>query len=79
MAMARDLFVFQMFTGLAYSDAQNFDIGDYKLMTAFGRIRAKASRRAWHTPRNCCRLWWKSWSDTTGRFLTSIMPITTDA
>ena len=32
MAMARDLFVFQMFTGLAYSDAQNFDIGDYKLI-----------------------------------------------
>ena len=30
MSMARDLFVFQMFTGLAYSDAQNFDIGDYK-------------------------------------------------
>ena len=32
MAMARDLFVFQMFTGLAYSDAQNLDIGDYKLI-----------------------------------------------
>ena len=32
MSMARDLFVFQMFTGLAYSDAQNFDIGDYKLI-----------------------------------------------
>ena len=32
MAMARDLFVFQMFTGLAYSDAQNFDISDYKLI-----------------------------------------------
>ena len=32
MAMARDLFVFQMFTGLAYSDAQNFDIGDYKII-----------------------------------------------
>lgn len=30
MAMARDLFVFQMFTGLSYSDAQAFDIGDYK-------------------------------------------------
>ena len=32
MSMARDLFVFQMFTGLAYSDAQNFDIGDYKII-----------------------------------------------
>jgi len=30
MAMARDLFVFQMFTGLSFSDAQQFDIGDYK-------------------------------------------------
>lgn len=32
MAMARDLFVFQMFTGLAYSDTQNFKISDYKLI-----------------------------------------------
>ena len=32
MSMARDLFVFQMFTGLAYSDTQNFDISDYKLI-----------------------------------------------
>lgn len=30
MAMARDLFVFQMFTGLSYSDSQAFDISDYK-------------------------------------------------
>ena len=30
MAVARDLFVFQMFTGLSYSDAQAFDINDYK-------------------------------------------------
>lgn len=30
MAVARDLFVFQMFTGLSYSDAQAFDIGLYK-------------------------------------------------
>ena len=30
MAAARDLFVFQMFTGMAYSDTQNFDIRDYK-------------------------------------------------
>ena len=30
MAMARDLFVFQIYTGLSYSDAQAFDIRDYK-------------------------------------------------
>ncbi len=30
MAMARDLFVFQMYTGLAYSDTQTFDISEYK-------------------------------------------------
>ena len=29
-AAARDLFVFQMFTGLAYSDAQSFDFSQYK-------------------------------------------------
>ena len=28
--IARDLFVFQMFTGLSYSDAQAFDFGKYK-------------------------------------------------
>lgn len=27
---ARDLFVFQMFTGMAFSDAQDFDIGQYR-------------------------------------------------
>ena len=32
MEVARDLFVFQMYTGLAYSDAQAFDIADYKLI-----------------------------------------------
>jgi len=32
LAVARDLFVFQMFTGLSYSDAQAFDIGQYKKM-----------------------------------------------
>ena len=32
MAMARDLFVFQLYTGLAYSDTQTFDIADYKLI-----------------------------------------------
>ncbi len=30
MAMARDLFVFQLYTGLSYSDAQAFDIREYK-------------------------------------------------
>lgn len=31
-AMAKDLFVFQMFTGLSYSDAQRFDMSKYKLV-----------------------------------------------
>ena len=30
MAMSRDLFIFQMYTGLSYSDSQAFDIADYK-------------------------------------------------
>jgi integrase len=30
MAMAHDLFIFQIYTGLAYSDTQAFDISDYK-------------------------------------------------
>ena len=30
MAMARDLFVFQMYTGLSYADTQVFDIADYR-------------------------------------------------
>ena len=30
LATARDLFVFQMYTGMAYSDAMRFDIGNYK-------------------------------------------------
>jgi len=36
MAIARDLFVFQMYTGLSYSDAQAFDIADYKREAAGG-------------------------------------------
>ena len=32
MAKARDLFIFQMYTGLSYSDAQGFDISKYKLV-----------------------------------------------
>lgn len=31
LAKARDLFVFQMYTGFSYSDAQAFNIGNYKL------------------------------------------------
>ena len=31
MAVARDMFVLQMYTGLSYSDMQNFSISDYKL------------------------------------------------
>ena len=34
MAMARDLFVFQMYTGLSYSDAQAFDISEYRKETS---------------------------------------------
>lgn len=30
MAMARDLFVFQLYTGLSYADTQSFDISNYK-------------------------------------------------
>ena len=30
MAMARDLFIFQLYTGLSYTDAQAFDIKNYK-------------------------------------------------
>jgi integrase len=30
MAMARDMFIFQMYTGLSYSDAQAFDISEYR-------------------------------------------------
>ena len=37
MAMARDLFVFQIYTGLSYSDAQAFDIADYKLVPVSDR------------------------------------------
>lgn len=42
MAMARDLFVFQMYTGLSYSDAQAFDINDYRRVN--GRWRAIGNR-----------------------------------
>ena len=32
MALSRDLFVFQMYTGMGYSDAEKFDIENYKLV-----------------------------------------------
>lgn len=32
MAVARDLFVFQLYTGMSYGDAQRFDISNYKQM-----------------------------------------------
>lgn len=41
-AMARDLFVFQLYTGLSYADAEAFDIKDYKLVN--GRWRAVGNR-----------------------------------
>lgn len=37
MAMARDLFVFQMYTGLSYSDALKFDISDYRMIDGVWR------------------------------------------
>lgn len=37
MSLARDLFVFQMYTGLAFSDMQSFDIKDYKLIDGVWR------------------------------------------
>ena len=42
MAMARDLFVFQLYTGLSYADAEAFDIKDYKFVK--GRWRAIGNR-----------------------------------
>ena len=38
MEMARDLFVFQMYTGLSYSDAEAFDIRKYKKVDGKWRI-----------------------------------------
>ena len=37
MSIARDLFVFQMWTGLSFADAQNFSIEDYKLIDGVWR------------------------------------------
>lgn len=47
MAMARDLFVFQLYTGLSYSDAQAFDIRDYKKETVrVNRTAQDATQRS---------------------------------
>jgi integrase len=40
-AKARDLFVFQMYTGLSYSDAQAFNIRNYKLVDGRWRYNGK--------------------------------------
>lgn len=37
MAMARDMFVIQMYTGLSYSDMQRFDISKYKMVDGVWR------------------------------------------
>ena len=42
MAMARDLFVFQLYTGLSYADAEAFNIKDYKFVR--GRWTAIGNR-----------------------------------
>ena len=42
LAQCRDLFVFQMYTGLSFSDAQAFDIGGYRLQD--GRWVSNAER-----------------------------------
>lgn len=42
MAMARDLFVFQLYTGMSYSDAQAFDISNYRHVN--GQWRAIGNR-----------------------------------
>lgn len=41
LAHARDLFVFQMFTGLSYSDAQAFDFSAYKKVRGTYRLTAE--------------------------------------
>jgi site-specific recombinase XerD len=45
METVRDLFVFQMFTGMAYSDMQAFDIRQYKEETVRDRISGKKTKR----------------------------------
>ena len=49
MAMARDLFVFQMYTGLSYSDSQAFDIGNYKKTAIISQRTGQKEWRWVHT------------------------------
>ncbi len=43
-ALARDLFIFQMFTGLGYADTQIFDIGMYRREKTSGTDRTNRAR-----------------------------------
>lgn len=45
MERVKDLFVFQMYTGLAYSDAQAFDIGKYKCVNVRDKITGKITKQ----------------------------------
>ena len=45
MERVKDLFVFQMFTGLAYSDAQAFDIGKYKCVEVRDKITGEITKQ----------------------------------
>ena len=45
METVRDLFVFQMFTGMSYSDMQAFDIKQYKEETARDKISVEKTKR----------------------------------
>lgn len=45
MERVKDLFIFQMFTGLAYSDAQAFDISEYKCMEVRDKITGKKTKQ----------------------------------
>jgi site-specific recombinase XerD len=47
MAMARDLFVFQMYTGLAYADTQAFDIGNYKKVATESQQMGQKRQYRW--------------------------------
>ena len=45
MERVKDLFVFQMYTGLSYSDAQAFDIGKYKCVNVRDKITGKITKQ----------------------------------
>jgi integrase len=48
MEMAKDLFVFQMFTGLSYADTQTFDLSQYKREIVRDKITGKETVRWKH-------------------------------